>query len=124
MKTVKQIIFTKPYVAEYLAVEELDFAKIDEKAVVVKTHVSTVSAGTERANFVGEEVVSIAKDAKTPFPRTVGYSSAGEVVAVGSAVTKVKAGDRVVVYWGKHKNYNVVPEENVVKIEQKNVMIK
>lgn len=121
MKKIKQIVFTKPYVAAYLDVGELDLNNIDENAVVVKTQVSTISAGTEKSNFMGDEVVSIAKDSKTPFPRTVGYSSAGEVVGVGAAVTKVKVGDRVVLYWGKHKNYNIVPETNVVKIENKNV---
>lgn len=89
--------------------------------MAVKTVVSTVSAGTERANFVGEKAVSVFSDAEVPFPRTVGYSSAGEVVAVGSAVTKVKVGDRVAMIWSKHVNYNILPEENVVKIENENV---
>ncbi len=116
MKKIKQIVFTKPYTAEYLCVDEVDFNQIDDNAVVVKTAVSTISAGTERANFIGDATVSVAS-AYTPFPRTVGYSSAGEVVAVGKAVSKVKVGDRAVVFWGKHKNYNIVPESNIVKIE-------
>lgn len=121
MSTIKQIIFTKPYTAEYLSVGEVELDKLGEKTVVVKTAVSTISAGTERANFVGEKSVSIATDAEIPFPRTVGYSSAGEVVAVGSAVKSVKVGDRVVVYGGKHSSYNVVTESKVVKIENENV---
>ncbi|MBO5240101.1 MAG: zinc-binding dehydrogenase [Clostridia bacterium] len=120
MKQLKQIIFTAPYVAEYQNVGELDLDKLQEKSVVVKTVVSTISAGTERANFVGEKEVSVISTGKD-FPREVGYSSAGEVVAVGSAVKKVKVGDRVAIYKGKHKNYNVMPEENVVKIEQDRV---
>ena len=121
MDKVKQIIFTKPFCAEYLDVLERDFTDIKENEVVVKTVYSTISAGTERANFVGEKAVSVFSDAEVPFPRTVGYSSAGDVVAVGKNVSKVKVGDRVVVYWGKHVNYNIVPEANVVKIESENV---
>lgn len=121
MKTLKQIVFTKPYTAEYLTIKETDFSEIRPNEVVVKTFFSTVSAGTERANYIGEQAVSIDKNFVAPFPRTVGYSSAGEVVKVGANVTKVKVGDRVVVYWGKHVNYNVVPEDNVVKIESENV---
>lgn len=121
MTQLKQIVFTKPYTAEFLTVGEKDFGKIDEKCVVVKTAVSTISAGTERANFVGEESVSIDKTVKCPFPRTSGYSSAGEVIAAGFSVTKVKVGDRVAVYWGKHINYNIVSEDNVVKIESEKV---
>lgn len=117
----QQIVFTKPNTAEYVCVGERDFSEINANDVVVKTCVSTISAGTERANFIGDEVVSINKNATNPFPRTVGYSSSGEVVAVGSAVEKVKIGDRVAVYWGKHVNYNIVSENNVVKIENERV---
>ena len=123
MKKLKQIIFTQAYKAEYLDVGELDFTKIAANEVVVKTKVSTISSGTERANFVGDPNVSSARNAKPDisFPRTVGYSSAGEVVMVGPSVSKVKVGDRVVVYWGKHKNYNIVSEDNVVKITSEKV---
>ena len=116
MQTIKQIVFTKPNVAEYLNVGEVDFSKIDANSVVVKTIVSTISSGTERANFIGEKAISVIADTVV-FPRTVGYSSAGKVVAVGSAVKKVKVGDRVAMIWSKHVNYNILPQENVVKIE-------
>ena len=123
MEKIKQIVFTQANKAEYLEVGELDFTKIKANEVVVKTKVSTISPGTERANFIGDSNVSSARNAKpdVSFPRTVGYSSTGDVVAIGSAVKKVKVGDRVVVYWGKHKNYNIVPEENVVKIESEKI---
>ena len=116
MEKIRQIVFTKPYTAEYLTVDEVDFDKIDDNAVVVKTVVSTISAGTERSNFIGDKTVSVSSD-NTPFPRTCGYSSAGVVVAIGKAVTKVKIGDRAVAFWGKHKNYNILTESNIVKIE-------
>ncbi len=121
MKEIKQIVFPKAYEAEYVSVGQKDFADLSPSEVAVKTVYSTISAGTERANFVGDKAVSVFSDAEVPFPRTVGYSSAGEVVAIGSAVTKVKIGDRVAVYWGKHVNYNVLPESNVVKIENDSV---
>lgn len=121
MYSLKQIIFTKPYVAEYVEVGQIQVEDIAPNEVIVQTAYSTVSAGTERANFIGEKAVSVFSDAEIPFPRTVGYSSAGKVVAIGSAVTKVKVGDRVAVYWGKHVNYNVLPEENVVKIQDERV---
>jgi len=121
MSKLKQIVFTQAYRAEYLTVGERDFQTLGDKEVVVKTVYSTVSAGTERANFVGDKAVSVFSDAEVPFPRTVGYSSAGEVVAVGACVTKVKVGDRVSMIWSKHANYNILPEDNVVKIESDKV---
>ncbi len=117
MKTIKQIIFTKPYVAEYQEISETDFSDIAPNQVVVKTMVSSISAGTERANYVGDENVTIVKDMKVGFPRVVGYSSAGEVVKVGSAVTKVRVKDRVACFGSHHVNYNVLNEDNLVKIE-------
>lgn len=123
MKEIKQIVFTNPYVAEYVSAGEIDLEKIGANQVAVQTYVSTVSPGTERANFVGDPNVKAERNAKAEvkFPRYVGYSSAGKVVAVGSAVTKVGVGDRVVVYWGQHKTYNVIPEECVVKIEDDSI---
>ena len=120
METVKQIIFTKPNTAELLNVEEIDLSSLDEKSVVVKTFISTVSAGTERANIIGSD--NIGPGVKhAVFPLSAGYNSSGEVVAVGSSVKSVAVGDRVVVYWGKHKNYNVITEDKVVKIEYENI---
>ena len=115
--TLKQIVFTEPNRAEYLSVKQTDFSDIAINHVVVKNMVSAISAGTERANFIGDENVSIVQGLKIGFPRTVGYSSAGVVVKVGDAVSKVKVGDRVACFFTKHANYNVLSEDNVVKIE-------
>lgn len=41
--------------------------------------------------------------------------------AVGDHVTSVKKGDRVIVFWGVHTDYNVVPESRVVKIEDERI---
>lgn len=109
----RQIVFTEQNKAEFLSVEEKEPER-DE--VVVKTVVSTISCGTERANIAGDPNVDPYKGSEVIFPRTSGYNSAGVVVKKGADVKSVDIGDRVVVYWGKHKDYNTVPEENVVKM--------
>ena len=70
-KQIKQIVFTKPNIAEYLNMGEVDFDEIGEKEVVVKTRVSTISAGTERANLIGDPNVSTVRSEKPNviFPR-------------------------------------------------------
>ena len=110
----KQIVFTAANRAELLDVE---LPEVGEHQVMVQTVISTISAGTERANLTGDPNVDPNGASRVSFPRSSGYNSAGIVVRTGSAVTGVKPGDRVVVYWGKHQNYNVVPEEQVIPLD-------
>ncbi len=117
----KQIVFSSLNKAELL---EVDCIKPKSNEVVVKNVCSTISCGTEKANITGDVNTSIFEppsDKPPVFPRFSGYSSAGIVVEKGENVKSVEIGDRVVVYWGHHKQYNTVPEENVVKIEHENV---
>lgn len=109
----KQIIFPRPNCAELI---EKELGALAPDQVMVKTEVSTVSPGTERANIIGDPNVAGRHAPDVTFPRSSGYNSAGVVVAVGEAVKSVAVGDRVVVYWGKHQSYNVVPEEQVVRM--------
>lgn len=119
MQELKQIIFTKPNTAEFLSCRALDMDNIGETQVVVKSVFTTVSAGTERANLIGSS--NLGRSESETFPCVLGYNCAGEVVAVGSKVSKVRVGDRAVVYWSKHSNYNIVEENQVVKIEDDNI---
>lgn len=113
MKT-KQIIFTKPYTAELLDVE---YEAPRGSEVTVDLAYSAISAGTEKANLIGERnTVGMAEDAKAVFPRTVGYSASGIVSAVGDGVVDIEKGDRVIVYWGKHKKNITHESGNVMKI--------
>lgn len=110
-----QIIFTGINTAE---LSYMGDRAVSENEVKVKTAVSTISSGTERANISGDPNVSIISEegAKAVFPRYSGYSSSGIVVETGKNVTSVKAGDRVAMCWSKHILYNILPEDNVVKI--------
>ena len=112
----KQIAFTNVNTAEFLEMGSFETRVLEPFSVIVKTEVSTISSGTEKANIIGDPNVRGESEEIAPFPRFCGYSSAGSVVAVGSSVKKVKVGDRVVVYWGQHINYNIVNESQVVKI--------
>ena len=111
---IKHIVFTEINKAELL---DMNLREPRDKEVLVKTKISTISSGTERANITGDPNVNANGASGVVFPRSSGYNSVGEVVAVGDAVTSVKPGDRVVVYWGKHRSYNLVNENNVVKVE-------
>lgn len=111
----KQIIFTQKNKAEFLEVES---QPLGENQVRVQTLFSTISNGTEKANFIGESAVSVfSKDTdEVSFPRYVGYSTSGIVVEKGKNVTTLEIGDKVAMYWTTHRSYNVVDEKNAVKI--------
>jgi 2-desacetyl-2-hydroxyethyl bacteriochlorophyllide A dehydrogenase len=76
--------------------------------VLVRTEVSAVSAGTELAVYTGTH--QWLKDPNFPewkFPFRPGYSAAGTVVAVGSAVSGWQPGDRVS-YPGNHASLELL----------------
>ncbi len=111
----RQIVFTAPKVAELLEYDIPDVLGPNE--VRVKTKYTAISCGTERANLLGEYNISgVKRLCNTNFPRKLGYCGVGTVVATGSAVKSVSAGQRVVIYFGKHCEYNVIPEEKAVPI--------
>ena len=112
----KQIVFTAPQKAELL---EVECAAPGAGEVTVTLEYSAVSAGTEKANFMGvRNSIHVGEDDVPSFPITVGYSAAGIVSAVGEGVTGVAVGDRVGVYWGKHKKQITVREEKVYKLPE------
>lgn len=115
-----RVVFTKPESAEFVSFGEIDINNLQENQVCVKSFYTTISPGTEKANLLGGNNVG-PNEAVASYPRFLGYNCAGEVVAIGSKVSSVKVGDRVVVFWSRHANYNVVSEEQCVKIENDNV---
>ena len=115
MKT-KEIVFTKPYTAE---IWESETRAPGAGEVAVELDYSAISAGTEKANFIGmRNTTTAAEDDEPIFPRVVGYSAAGRVTAVGEGVTDYAVGDRVGVYWGTHRKHSTVPRSRLIKLPE------
>src|SRR5437588_3848313 len=94
-----QVVITEPYRVE---VREVELPPPAANQILVATEASAVSAGTELAVYTGTH--QWLKDPSLPdwkFPFRPGYSAAGTVVAVGSAVSGWQPGDRVS-YPGNH----------------------
>jgi 2-desacetyl-2-hydroxyethyl bacteriochlorophyllide A dehydrogenase len=95
----RQVVIAEPHRA---AVREVELPPPAPNQILVATQVSAVSAGTELAVWTGTH--QWLKDPTLPdwkFPFRPGYSAAGTIVAVGSAVSGWKPGDRVS-YPGNH----------------------
>lgn len=104
----KQILFTDVHKAELL---DVDIGAPGENEVLVEMEYTVVSGGTERACILGMN--------NTPqhYPKALGYCGVGRVIRVGSAVTRVTDGDRVLVYHGNHAKYNIRPEADITKVK-------
>ena len=113
----KQIVFTEKNKALLL---DVGSQPLGENQVRVKTAFSTISNGTERANLIADPCVSIYSSPtdEVVFPRYVGYSASGTVVECGAGVTELQVGDRVAMSWTKHRSYNVINENDAVKIPE------
>lgn len=107
------IVFTSPCVAELV---EKDVPALGAGQVLLKIMTTTISAGTERANLIGDPNVAGRHAPEVKFPRQSGYSAGAVVEAVGEGVTRVKVGDRVAASWTKHAQYCVVPERQVYRL--------
>jgi 2-desacetyl-2-hydroxyethyl bacteriochlorophyllide A dehydrogenase len=95
----RQVVIVEPFKVE---VREVELPAPAANQILIETEVSAVSAGTELAVYTGTH--QWLKDPNLPdwkFPFRPGYSAAGTIAAVGSAVTGWKAGDRVS-YPGNH----------------------
>mgnify|MGYP005989739049 CR=1 FL=1 len=64
-----------------------------ENQMIVRTHVSSISAGTERMWFEGR--ATALTSGRKSYPYQPGYASIGEVVSVGDGVEGYAVGDRV-----------------------------
>ncbi len=114
----RSIIFTGPAQVE---VWDVTFDDPAPNEVVVRTEVSAISPGTERWILMGE------RPQDSNYPSIPGYQSLGIVEAVGSAVTKVAVGQRVLagltkapreagLSWGGHSGVSVLDENLAVPV--------
>ena len=110
----KETQFTAPKVTE-LVERELN-ENIGRTEVLSKTLVSVVSAGTERDCLCGSP--NTINKGYTPYPKALGYSAVGIVQKVGEDVTKVKPGDRVLVYHGTHAEYSVRDQKEITLVTE------
>lgn len=108
----KQIFFTGIHQAELL---ECEIPKLQANDVLVRTEYTVISGGTERACILGM------KNTVQKFPMSLGYCGVGYVEEVGSQVTGLAAGDRVLIYHGHHAKYNVIPSLDATKVENTGV---
>lgn len=89
----RQAVLTAPYQVE---IREVTLPDPAPNQILIETHASAISAGTELAVYTGShQWLRDPKMIDWKFPFRPGYSAAGVVVSVGSEIVGWKAGDRV-----------------------------
>lgn len=114
------VVFTEP---QRLTIEEVEDRALTDHEVRLRTLYSGISAGTELTAYRGsnpylhkrwdEARRLFVPDAETSMHFPVvgfGYEECGEVVELGAAVSKIRAGDRIYGTWG-HRTHHIVTEE-------------
>ena len=89
--------------------EDFDVCSPDENSVMVRTHLTLISPGTERAWLLA------LPGTPNNFPMYPGYSNYGEVLEIGASVKNLKIGDRVVSD-GNHASLVTLPAERVFRV--------
>ncbi|HEY3328542.1 MAG TPA: zinc-binding dehydrogenase [Capsulimonadaceae bacterium] len=114
-RKIKALVFTAPYEME---TREFDLPECGPDDVVVKTHYSMVSTGTDSRVLAGKQDI---RGDEPYYPVVPGYSIVGEIVEVGSAAKGWRVGDLVSgrnpakpvegirTTWGGHASYQVYP---------------
>jgi threonine dehydrogenase-like Zn-dependent dehydrogenase len=92
--------------------QPLDTSHLLPNQVHVETEITAFKIGTDRGNFEGAERVPGAPE----YPREVGDSNLGTVRAVGSGVTRLKVGDRVVARRPHQSAYVGSECESIVRV--------
>lgn len=94
-----------------LAWQETELPPLGEDEILIRTIAGAVSIGAELPQFQ-EKDISVSHPI---YPKGTGYESYGEVVQVGSNVTSVAVGNKVVTFYG-HKDFGIVKENKVILV--------
>jgi 2-desacetyl-2-hydroxyethyl bacteriochlorophyllide A dehydrogenase len=103
------VIWSSPQCAELVPIE---VASPTAGQVSVLVEASAVSAGTERARWLGLPGAAIR------YPHFPGYSLAGSVLAVGPGVYDILPGDRVAVWGAPHQSLVTVRRRQVLALHE------
>lgn len=126
----KAIVYTNYGPPNVVALAEVPKPKPKDHEVLVRIHATTVTAGDWRARslnmpagfgFLGRLVFGIFG----PRQPILGTELAGEVEAVGRAVTRFKPGDQVFAFtgasYGCHAEYRTMPEDGLIVRKPENL---
>lgn len=106
----QSLLLVAPGQLEWIT-EELQPIRPNE--VLVQTTAGAISTGSELPRYRG----TARSTHPASYPQMTGYESTGAIVACGSAVQRLQAGDRVVAFYG-HRTHAIVPEAKAIAVPE------
>jgi NADPH:quinone reductase-like Zn-dependent oxidoreductase len=121
----KAAVHTRYGPAEVVQISEVEKPAVKDDELLIKVHASTVNR-TDWGFRAGKPfIVRFFSGVRGPKATILGCEFAGEVEAVGDAVTSFQVGDRVFGYddssFGGHAEYMTIPEDGMVATMPANV---
>lgn len=122
MKAIETTSYGAP---EVLQMKEVEKPVHGENEILIKIHATSVSSGDARMRRADPFVIRLIFGFSKPRKAVPGVVLAGEIEAVGSAVTRFKAGDQVFgssgMAFGAHAEYVALPEDAVLALKPENI---
>jgi 2-desacetyl-2-hydroxyethyl bacteriochlorophyllide A dehydrogenase len=110
---IREVVVTGPRQVE---VQERDLEpSLKPHEILIETQATFISAGTELANYTGRDAGVFRKGSWNAYPWRAGYGNVGIVREAGSAVSRVRPGDRVFTY-GPHASHVIYDAEGRLAI--------
>ncbi|MGM7685079.1 NAD(P)-dependent alcohol dehydrogenase [Cytobacillus sp. Hm23] len=125
----KAMIYKRYGPPDVLRLEELDKPTIEDNEVLIKVHARTVSSGDARMRQGSRKslpmwpISKLAIGFTKPKKNILGMDLAGEVVSIGSKVTRFNIGDQVYGFSGKgtYVEYISIAEDGAIGIKPSNM---
>lgn len=106
--TARSLLLTAPQHLEWVSAELPPLGAYD---VLVQTRTGAISIGSELPHYRG----TVRGSRPVAYPCMTGYESVGTVLACGSAVQRIRPGDRVIAFYG-HRTHAIVPEAKAIVV--------
>ncbi|MEL6322014.1 MAG: zinc-binding alcohol dehydrogenase, partial [Cyanobacteria bacterium J06626_14] len=104
----KSLLLTSPYRLQWVEEPKRDLMPCE---VLVETIASSISIGSELPQYEGQARLGYS----VTYPKMTGYENVGYVIQIGSAVTALEVGQRVIAFYG-YRTQAIVPQDSVVPI--------
>ncbi|MEM9718168.1 MAG: NAD(P)-dependent alcohol dehydrogenase [Bacteroidota bacterium] len=117
----KSVICTKYGSPEVLQIQQTTVPQPKENEILVKIHATSATSGDARIRRADPFIIRLIFGFKRPKNSILGVVVAGEVKAIGQAVTKFKVGDPIFgstgMQFGSYAEYTTIPEDGILALK-------